>query len=440
MSPTLAPFLNSVHLSPTCMPREASEPPPAHPAARRILLGLLVAALMARLAAALLLGGTFHFVDEAIYVDAAGRLRSGAGLGAHYDHVPGYPAILAILAAVSANRVVWLRLAQAALAALGCILCFGLGRRLGGDRAGLAAAGLYALDPLLVVSAALLYPEAVAGLLLSASLLAAWEAVRRDRLLPVAMAGLLLGILALLRPVGLALTPVMLAWVGLAPGRSWGRRTVHAGLLGLAWAAALLPWTYRNYRVHGRLVPVAAAGTGGVTKVGTESDRFGLAGALSTAARRDPVGFARRTAREFGGFWEFYPTRLMTDDSSRRAEFSRRDPRLTSAPVLQRSLRDVASAVSFGTELALAAVGLLVGWRTRRRETVWLVTIVLAYALGYALFYGKLRYRIPILPVVLSFAGLGAAELAGLARWRTSPGTSQAPAPPREPPPPARDL
>jgi hypothetical protein len=280
-----------------------------------------------------------------------------------------------------------------------------------------------------VMSAALLYPEAMAGLMLPAAVLAGWDGVRRDRLLPIAAAGLLLGLLALLRPVGLVLAPVMLAWVGLAPGPPWGRRLAYAVCLGLTWAVALLPWTYRNYRVHGRLVPIATAGTARVPQVGTELDRYGLAGALTEAAERDPGGFARRTVRELGGFWELYPTRLMTDDSSRRAELSRRDPRVTSTPVLQRSLRDTASALSFGLELALAAVGLLVGWRTRRRETVCLVTIVLAFSLGYALFHGKLRYRIPILPIVFAFAGLGAqavfswAKRPALARRAVPPAT-----------------
>lgn len=418
------------------MPHECRDRVGAQPGAQRILLAILIAALVARLAAALVLGDAFRFVDEAVYADAAVRLRSGAGLGTGYASVPGYPALLAILGTVVPHRVVALRLAQATLAALGCVLCFGLGRRLGGDRAGIAAAALYAVDPLLVGSAALLYPEITAGLILSASLLAAWEGVRRDRLWPWTAAGLLLGVLALFRQVGLVLLPLMLAWAGLAPRRGWGRRAAYATCLGLAWAAALAPWTYRNYRVHGRLIPVATAGTATVPVVGTELDRRGVSGALATAARRDPASFTRRTVREFRGFWELYPTRLTTDDSSRRAEFARRDPRLTSTALLQRSLRDTASALSFGIELALAAVGLLIGWKTRRRETVWLLAIVLAFSLGYALFHGKLRYRIPILPIVFGFAGLGAQALLSLAtRYRRLPDLSLQPPGASGPPP-----
>jgi 4-amino-4-deoxy-L-arabinose transferase-like glycosyltransferase len=396
----------------------------AYISTRRALLWVVVAALAARVAAALLLGTTFRFVDEATYADAAVRLRSGAGLGAGYDNVPAYPALLALLGMPVAGGVMLVRVGQAALASLGCVLCFGLARRLGGDRAGLAAAAIYAVDPLVVVSAALLYPEGTAAVMLTAVLLTAWDGVRRDGLVSLAAAGFLLGVLALLRPVALVLAPVMLAWVALAPGASWRRRAAYALCLGVAWAAALLPWTYRNYRVHGRLTPIATAGTAGVL-AGAESERHDVPGALTRAVQRDPVGFAARTAREFAGFWELYPGRLITDDSTRRAELSRREPRLSSAPVVPRLPRNAASALAFGLELVLAAIGLRVGWRTRRRETVWLVAMVLAFSLGYALFYGKLRYRIPVLPIVFAFAGLGGQAV--LSRIKRPDSTDQSP-------------
>jgi hypothetical protein len=293
------------------------------------------------------------------------------------------------------------------------LLCFALGRRLGGDAAGLAAAALYGLDPLLVVSAVLLYPEATAGLLLTGSLLAVWEALRRDHLPLVVAAALQLGGLTLFRPVGLALVPVMVGWVGLAPGRSWGRRATYGVVLIGVWVLVRLPWTYRGYQVHGRILPITTAGIGDVPMIGAERESRGVGGAVLNAAQRDPAGFARRTLRELGHFWEFYPSRLVTDRPGQRAEYSQQDSRVASAPLVRGSLRDAVSALSFGFELALAAIGLVVGWKYRRRETVWLTAVVLSFALGYALFYGKLRYRIPVLPIVLSFGGLGLAALTG---------------------------
>jgi 4-amino-4-deoxy-L-arabinose transferase-like glycosyltransferase len=364
-------------------------------------------------------GDVFRFVDEAIYVEGAERVRSGAALSGTAADVPGYPVFLALIGLLVPGGVLALRLAQAIVVALGCLLCFDLGRRLGGRSTGLAAATLYSLDPLLVVSAALLYPEATAGLLLTASLVVAWEAVGRDRLSWVLVAGVLLGVFTLFRPVGLALAPAMIGWLGLAPGSRRSRRAAYVAVLVGAWALVLVPWAHRNHQAYDRLLPITV-GVRGVPVIGAEVDRSGVAGAVATAVRRDPPGFTWRTIREFGHFWELYPTRLVTDDSARRAGFSRQDPRITSEPVLRRSARDLVSAVSFGLELALAGVGVVIGWRTRRRETVWLLGLVLSFALGYAVFYGKLRYRIPILPIVLGFAGLGAADLARrLGRYRS---------------------
>ena len=387
---------------------------PALGTQRWILPGLVAVALLTRLAAALFAGGDrFWFVDETRYVDAAQSLREGTGFPAGSADVPGYPAFLALLGVFLPAEVLALRIGQALLVAFGGLLCFDLGRRLGGRSAGLTAAALYSLDPLLVVSAALLYPEATAALLLGASLVAAWEAIRSDRISMVFVAGGLLGVFTLFRPVGLVLAPAMVGWLGLAPGSRWRRRAAYVAVLLGIWALVLAPWVDRNYRVYGRLLPNAVA-VRGVPAIGPEVERSGVAGAVAAAVQRDPLGFTRRTISEFGHFWELYPTRLVSDDSARRASFAQQDRRLSTSPILGPSARDMVSALSFGFELALAAVGVGVGWRARRRETVWLVALVLSFAVGYAIFYGKLRYRIPILPIVLGFAGLGAASLG---RW-----------------------
>lgn len=83
------------------------------------VIGLVAMALVPRLAAAVVLGNEFHFADEAAYVDAAQRLLSGSGFGAQYSNVPAYPALLAVLSTPAADSIVWLRLAQAVVAAFG---------------------------------------------------------------------------------------------------------------------------------------------------------------------------------------------------------------------------------------------------------------------------------------------------------------------------------
>ena len=62
-------------------------------------------------------------------------------------------------------------------------------------------------------------------------------------------------------------------------------------------------------------------------------------------------------------------------------------------------------------EFALALVGLVLLWRKRPSAAVLLTGVTLAFAFGYALFVAKLRYRIPILPLIFVLAGIGAWRL-----------------------------
>jgi 4-amino-4-deoxy-L-arabinose transferase-like glycosyltransferase len=377
---------------------------------RRLAL-IILAGLLARLVAAAALGGGFHFADETQYVDAARRLLSGDGFDPDYRRVPGYPALLAALGGVSPDSVLWLRLSQAALTATGVAFTFLLGDRLVGRTAGFAAAAVYALDPLLVVSAALLYPEAAAALILAGVALAAWESAQRDSKSWAATAGALLGLLALFRPVALALVPVTAIWIAWVAPAPTPRRLIHAALVTLACLLMLGPWTYRNYQLHGRLIPVSLVGTrtAGISRA--ESQAQGVTGPLLGRASEDPAGFAKRVGREFAHFWELTPQRLVTDNPKRREALHRANPRLPTTAFAPKSLRNVVAGMASGIELLLAVVGLAVLWRSRRREAVLLGSLILVYALGHALFSGKMRYRITVLPLLFVLAGAGIAWL-----------------------------
>ena len=386
---------------------------------RRALIGLVVAALAARLAAAVALGGDrFRFVDESLYTEAAGQLVQRWELANAGQNLLGYPGFLALLQVLLPGGVLALRLGQAAITVVGVPVCYLLGRRLGGEAAGFAAAIVFAFDPLIVASAGLLYPEPIAALLLPGAVLCAWSSVRGDRPRLSALAGALLGILTIFRPVSLALGPAMLGWILLGSESRWRRRGTHAALVLGVWGIILLPWMAGTFRATGHLLPNAAA-VRALKSVGPEAAEVGVGRALASSASEDPSRFVRRTFRELVNFWELAPSRLVTDVPEERARLAERFPQVDQEPLVRRGVRDVVSAVSFGAELLLALAGLALAWRGRRRETVWLVALVLSFALGYALFFGKVRYRIPILPIVFAYAGVGAA--AALQRVRVRP-------------------
>ncbi len=377
----------------------------------RWVVALLLLALIARVGAALTVGGGFHFADEAAYVDATRRLSDGGGFDVEYRKVPAYPVFLALMSLGFEVGLTFLRVAQAAATAFGSVAVFALADRMFGRRVAIAAGLVYSLDPLLVVSSSLLYPETVAALLVPIVVLAALDAVERDALGRSALAGALLGILALLRPVALVLLPVLAGWTVLMLAAHPARRVAHLAALGLTFLLVLTPWSVRNIRVHGHLVPVAVAGTHVAPVGGDEIARRGLVISMVRWAWTEPGALVSRMSREFVRFWELAPTRLATDEPAKREELHQRDPRLSVYPLFPRGLRDRVSAASFGLELALALVGLVAAIRARPWPTLLPLALILTYAVGYAFFVAKLRYRIPVLPLVFLFTGVGASTV-----------------------------
>jgi hypothetical protein len=278
-----------------------------------------------------------------------------------------------------------------------------------GRQTAIISALFYALDPLLVISSGLLYPEASAAVLLTAIVLLAKSAVQRNSVVRSAVTGGLMGLLVLLRPVALVLPPVVGGWIAITASTWPGRKAAHLGALCLTLLLVLAPWTARNYRIHGRLVPPATAG---IHTAPVSQDQVAEQGLVVSIARwtwHHPGALLSRVTHQFAQFWELVPTRLTTDDPLKRQRLHQRDSRLSVRPLFQRGLRDLVSAASFSLELMLALVGVVVVWRTRRKNTLLLVAIILAYAVGYAVFVAKLRYRIPVLPLLFLFSGAGAA-------------------------------
>lgn len=371
------------------------------------MLTLLILALVARLGAAVSLAGGFHFADEAIYVDAAHRLQGGGGFSPDYNNVPAYPVLLAMLSFGFPVGPTFLRFAQAAVGAFGTLAVFALADRVFGRRVAIVAGLIFAIDPLVAISSALLYPETIASIIVPLSVLAILAASEGDSLWMSGVSGLSLGILALLRPVALVLPPIVALWLVVATKARPGRRIAHLGALALGFILVLTPWTLRNIRAHRGMVPVATAGTQIAPVRQEDVARNGLVMSMIRRAWSDPVALGTRTARQFIQFWELTPTRLVTDDPVKRGQLHERDPRLTVQPLFSSTLRDAVSAVTFGIELVLAMVGLIVAVRYWPRPTVLMIAAIVAYATGFALFVSKLRYRITVLPLVFTFSAIG---------------------------------
>jgi 4-amino-4-deoxy-L-arabinose transferase-like glycosyltransferase len=184
---------------------------------------------------------------------------------------PGYPYYLGAVYAATGGRVHPARLSQALLGAIMVALIGLLGWRLWGRRVGVVALTVAAVfPPLILIDTALLSESLFLPLELGAVLAALeyWRAPQKHRW--VVLAGVLVGLASLTRPVGL----LLLIPVGsLVLVRRTGRRSSPFGpaVLALAAVVTIAPWTIRNALVLHAFVPIST--DDGFTLAATYNDR-----------------------------------------------------------------------------------------------------------------------------------------------------------------------
>lgn len=209
--------------------------------------------------------------DGTFYHTIAGRIAEGLGYtwlwpdGAvtHAGHYPiGYPALVAAAYRIAGPAPAAAMLLNALVGSFAAGAAFGLAKRAGGDRAGVAAGVLVALHPGLLAYTPALMTEGVTAALVACAAWAAGEASARrmSEQSPIRapwrwllVTGALAGLATLVRPQSIVLAPVFGALaavtgakeqlgvrVTLARASIWG-----AAVLAIALAVCA-PWTVRN--------------------------------------------------------------------------------------------------------------------------------------------------------------------------------------------------
>jgi 4-amino-4-deoxy-L-arabinose transferase-like glycosyltransferase len=371
----------------------------------RTLFFIFIIALLIRGAFIVTLQDGFYFPDSISYTRAAGNLLNSDEFGKTYGRAPGYPAYLATIYALFNRSIFTIRLVESALGALLAVLIAVLGRRVGGVAVGVLAGGLWSIYPLGVFIVGLVYPQGLMAFLLAAGaccvLPQAGQALSCKR---VFLGGLLWGVAALTVPVGLATIAMMSLWL-MYWGHSKRFRLVAVLLLGSA--LTVVPWTIRNYRVHGRLVAVDTRMESHLPRLSGSS----VPHERVLAILRRPDLFLANMAAEFVYFWRLYPDRVGMSRPEIRDKYIQRDSRVVRTTIFTRNeLMILVSIVSTVPLFLSAAMGTAAMWSRKeyRRDLSMLWTMILSFAIGYSVFFTKLRYRIPIEPyiIILSASGL----------------------------------
>ena len=231
---------------------------------RRFLVMLLVGAAFLRLIAVMSFPIEPRVDDLEIHEYAIGLLH-GAGYGEAESRAwmpPGMSFALAGWYAITTPSALAGKILQAGL---GCVLVWqtlGAVRDALPERTARAAAILVAVFPTLVFYTATLGYE----ILLAVLLTVLWRLTTRlcgvrPAASRLAVAGLVVGFSALVKPIGLLLPiPMGLAWW--SSGLALRRAIVQAVLVSAVMTAVVAPWTLRNYFVLGAFVPISTNGGG----------------------------------------------------------------------------------------------------------------------------------------------------------------------------------
>jgi len=306
--------------------------------------------------------------------------------------------------------------------AIGCVLTGILGWRLFGPATGLAAGMLAALDPFLVFLPSVPLTENLALVFYVALALLLLRLSEDPSRLTAAAVGVVLGFAALNKPTILGFIPFLAVWLTVRL-----RRRIREALSALAIVVAvaalvIAPWTARNFRLLGGIVPVTTQG-----------------GSTLYDANGPHAEYSIRRLEEGAQGWYYGPGAGGPVDGLSAVEADRTRVRLAVKFILTHpgTFLDQASrkvlifwgaypsaihALSWSVLGALAALGLGITWRSW--PTLMPIYLLLFQtALIPAFFTSMPRFRAPIEPILLVFA---AVPTMTAARWAL-PGLARVP-------------
>lgn len=426
--------------------RRGREPDEDEGRFRRALWAVVGAAGVLRLVHAVSLSGSpiaGILVGDAKSYDAWARaLAGGDWLGTEvFYQAPLYPYFLGFVYALFEPSPAAARLAQALLGTAGCALLALAGRAWFGPREGIAAGAFAAVYAPAIFFDGLIQKSALDFVLASALLWTLGRARGGTGLAWPAVSGAVLGAFSLTRENALLLTPWIALWFLLPRGfTKRGISFARASVFAAAFVALLLPVGIRNAVVGGEFLLTTmqsgpnfwignnpeATGRYVPLRPGREVPEYERVDAVSIAE-----GATGRTmgAREVSAWWRARALEWIGDHPLDWLRLTGRKLLLiwnrvelpdTESLELHADHSTVLRALSllppFGLVVPLAFAGIAL---TRRRwHDLWPLYGLLAVFTGaVALFFVFARYRFPLVPVLLLFAGVALVE--GIDAFRT---------------------
>jgi len=371
-------------------------------------------------------------MDSQEYDRWAIEIASGHWLGSQiFFQAPLYPYLMAVAYKVFGHYLDIIYLFQILAAVAGCYALYRAGRKIAGDKVGLAAAALAAAYSIFIFYDVQVLKESLAVTLVSFLLWALAEARHRERLGLWLIAGFLCGLLSLLRE-NMLIVVIFLLFLTYRKQQGLSSAIKKGGIFLLGVIIVLLPVAVRNWKVGGLFLPTTFQGgvnfyignnpqangsyqpivpgkqipayertepiriaeeEMGKSLSPMEVSNFWLKKSLAWA-KSQPLDFIELQLKKLLMFWSWYEWPDAVD-----YYYVRKTSLVLKLPLAE-----------FGGVFILAMLGI---WLARRQLSklisIWL--FILAWMVSTVIFFLFSRYRLPCLPAIIILAAFSLAYL-----------------------------
>lgn len=315
---------------------------------------------------------------------------------------PVYPLIMAgvfnVFGTYSTTSAVVLQLFQAITSALSCVLLFFIGKRLFNAQVGLLGALALAIYPYaLYFSVHRIRPTTLFVFCLLLVILQFLKLVEAPTLKKSILIGVSLGITSLIDPIIFAFWPFGLGWVFFTGQANWKRRVGTIAVVLVTLSATISPWLVRNYVVFGRFVFIKSNfsrelwyGNAGWDLLSIADRRY-----LDGADEGEQSTFYRKKAFQFIGNHPLQFVRLTAIRFSRFWMLTKSKPGLAAT----------IARISYLVLLVLGAAGVCLSLHKGRNIHLLLLAMLSLPIPYYLTNFARFRYRFPIEPILMVFAG-----------------------------------
>jgi len=340
-------------------------------------------------------------------------------LGSDTYHPPGYYYFLAAVYGLFGHSYLTVRLVQALLDTLTCLLVYLIAENTFGAAAGFLAGSFVALYPPLIFYTGVLLTETLTTCLLAAAvwllLHIASQPPGRSRM-SLALGGLLFGLASITRSIFLISVPFVLIWITvLAQGwQGWSSSARRALWFLVPIALVIAPVTLRNWQIHGRFVPIST--NGGVNFFlahgGTQQEKDQVRNLPAVWSEGEIVGISPLTQPEEEALfyqlgWQHLRGHLLPTLRSLPGKLRSMywiSDYWPATPAQLKILTAVDSVVWRIGILPLAVLSLPFSRGQQQRRALLLAFLVLSTMAIPLVFWAQPRFRIPIVPYFVVLA------------------------------------